>query len=221
MTANRRVWCVSLAKLVSPSFPEDAAKALCDMLPAFRHMPDGVFTEDTLVAVATSKRRQTIPSFDEIALVLNAARRELPVANALPPPDAPGLGPDDWQWVSFWHKRRAELFAADTGFQRGSRDADLANLDSLIRQQSRAAWHHIHGTSEPHRASPTAATIDAVSRALRPAFPQSSHNSLTTLPQKPAVRAAPVSDETLQRMRQARGVVVDNSCTVRSHNGTA
>jgi hypothetical protein len=95
----RRLWCAALAKLVSPSFPDDAAAALCDILPALKHLPEPLFNEDTLIQVAGTKRRQTIPAFDEILVVLNAYRRDFihePPRPALTaPPDAlPETGPN-------------------------------------------------------------------------------------------------------------------------------
>lgn len=97
---NRREWCGNVAKLVSPSFPEDATAALLDMLPAFRHMPDTLFCEATVIEVARVKRRQTIPAFDEITAVLNEYRRtfvfEPPVRPRLdaPEPERPDTGPN-------------------------------------------------------------------------------------------------------------------------------
>ena len=71
----RQEWCVALAKLVSPSFPQDAATALCDMLPAMQNLPDAVFNSDTLILVALVKRRQSVPAYDEIVNTLSAWRR--------------------------------------------------------------------------------------------------------------------------------------------------
>ena len=71
----RQEWCVALAKLVSPSFPQDAATALCDMLPAMQTLPDAVFNADTLILVALVKRRQSVPAYDEIVNTLSAWRR--------------------------------------------------------------------------------------------------------------------------------------------------
>lgn len=76
----RRRWCASLAKLVSPSFPDDAAAALTDMLPALKHLPDSLFTGRTLIEVAERRfapksGRQSVPAFDEIVATLNHYRR--------------------------------------------------------------------------------------------------------------------------------------------------
>lgn len=72
---NRREWCAALAKLVSPSFPNEAASALIDMLPAFTNLPNHLFTEATLIEVAGTKRRQSVPAFDEIRGALNHYRK--------------------------------------------------------------------------------------------------------------------------------------------------
>ena len=68
---NRRRWCATLAKLVSPAFPVEAGKALADMLPALAYLPDTLFTDATVTHVAMAKRRQSVPAFDEIVHALN------------------------------------------------------------------------------------------------------------------------------------------------------
>lgn len=89
---NRRQWCASLAKLVSPAFPADAAKALVDMLPALRHLPEVLFTADTLGHVAMAKRRQSVPAFDEIVTALNDYRRTFVHERPLALPSAVPVG---------------------------------------------------------------------------------------------------------------------------------
>lgn len=71
---SRRKWCAIVGKLVSPSYPDDTALALADMLPALRSLPDALFTEDTAVAVAACDRKQPIPNFKEIRDALNRYR---------------------------------------------------------------------------------------------------------------------------------------------------
>ena len=75
---TRREWCRDLAKLVSPSFPVEAQAALVDMLPALSHLPDDVFTVDTIKAVAWAKRRQSVPAWDEIIKALNDYQARFP-----------------------------------------------------------------------------------------------------------------------------------------------
>lgn len=121
---NRRQWCASLAKLVSPAFPADAAKALVDMLPALRHLPETLFTADTLGHVAMAKRRQSVPAFDEIVSALNEYRRlfvhERPLAlpSSVPAGRAP---PDD---AELQHVRGVvEQLQRDLAADRAAREA--------------------------------------------------------------------------------------------------
>lgn len=99
----RRQWCAALAKLVSPSFPADAARALVDMLPAMQHLPDALFTPETLGYVAMWPRRQSVPAFNEIAAALSDYRRtfihERP--RALPAPRHEGRAPPDEAEIAY------------------------------------------------------------------------------------------------------------------------
>jgi hypothetical protein len=72
---TRREWCGSLAKLVSPAFPNEAAAALIDMLPALQYLPNELFTAATLTEVAMVKRKQSVPAFDELIGALNHYRK--------------------------------------------------------------------------------------------------------------------------------------------------
>lgn len=72
---TRREWCTKLAMLVSPSFPVEATEALHRMLPAMQHLPDGLFNERSLMRVASVKRRQSVPAWDELIGALDEYRR--------------------------------------------------------------------------------------------------------------------------------------------------
>lgn len=129
---TRREWCAALAKLVSPAFPVEAQQALIDMLPALRHLPDALFTAETLGDVAMAKRRQTVPAFDEIVRALNEYRRTF-----LPDPTlrlaGPKVEPDEWtrpppeevkavsEMLTSWRRERAAQVLAEEAEQRARR----------------------------------------------------------------------------------------------------
>jgi hypothetical protein len=73
-TPTRRNWVGKLALLCSPSFPNDTTKALLQILPHLDGYGDEYFTDTTAEAIAASKRRQSIPSLDEIVQVFAAKR---------------------------------------------------------------------------------------------------------------------------------------------------
>ena len=114
---SRRQWCAALAKLVSPAFPADATKALVDMLPALRHLPEVLFCADTLGHVAMAKRRQSVPAFDEIVSALNDYRLTFvhEPRLALPSP---------------WQAGRGEPGAAEVRHVRGAIEGLMADLDA-------------------------------------------------------------------------------------------
>ena len=85
----RRQWLAMLAKLVAPMDPATAGKALADMLPWLRHLPDAAFTMTSLEAVAKQCKR--VPVYGELREHLSAWWNEHR-------PPLPALhGPDAWQ----------------------------------------------------------------------------------------------------------------------------
>lgn len=85
----RRQWLAMLAKLVAPMDPATAGKALSDMLPWLRHLPDAAFTMASLEAVARQCKR--VPVYGELREHLSSWWNEHR-------PPLPALhGPDEWQ----------------------------------------------------------------------------------------------------------------------------
>jgi len=70
-------------------------------------------------------------------------------------PKFDGMTDMDALWVVFWHKRKGEIESGDPRkwADRGSANAALDNLKSLIQQQSPAAWREItmDARMEPYR----------------------------------------------------------------------
>jgi hypothetical protein len=85
----RRQWLAMLAKLVAPMDPATAGKALSDMLPWLRHLPDAAFTMASLEAVAKQCKR--VPVYGELREHLFAWW------NDNRPPQPAIHGPDAWQ----------------------------------------------------------------------------------------------------------------------------
>lgn len=73
---TRREWATTLASICSPSWPEQAIEALVDMLPLLAEWPDQCFTLSTMKDIAGSKRRQAIPSYDEICTIFRQIWRD-------------------------------------------------------------------------------------------------------------------------------------------------
>jgi len=87
---TRREWCGLLATLCAPGMEASATQALWNMLPAFQHFPDYLFTPETAQAVAMGPRRLATPAFDEISNALNAYRKTFvhePRRAIAPPPE--------------------------------------------------------------------------------------------------------------------------------------
>jgi hypothetical protein len=70
----RRSWAAKLAMLCSPSWPKEATEAIIDILAHLTAYGDEYFTDATAEAIASSRRRQSIPSLDEIVQVFSAKR---------------------------------------------------------------------------------------------------------------------------------------------------
>jgi hypothetical protein len=77
---TRREWAAMLGSVCSPSFPSDGVEALVDMLPLLQKYDDSFFTGETIELVGSAKRRQSIPSLDEITAVFAKLRHDrLPI----------------------------------------------------------------------------------------------------------------------------------------------
>lgn len=116
------------------------------------------------------------------------------------------LSIEDWAWVAFYHKRRADIWAQQGGFKWGNRDADLANLSSLVRGQSSKAWAHVSGEPVFVPRVPSESELAYVANLLRPPPMPSSQMPVETTVVRP--KPAPVSDRLIARMREERGMAV-------------
>ncbi len=128
-------WLLMLAKLVSPAFPEQASAALSAFLPFLEDIPEGAFTKRSLEAVAAAKRRQAVPSLDELRVpLLEWFRDNQQHVNRLAGP-SPSLTQMDYAWVRYWHTRKREGFC---GF--GESVGGERHVAGLIRSVAPAAW---------------------------------------------------------------------------------
>jgi hypothetical protein len=77
---TRREWATMLGMVCSPSFPAEGVEALVDMLPLLQKYDDSFFTAQTVELVGSAKRRQSIPSLDEITAIFAKLRNDrLPI----------------------------------------------------------------------------------------------------------------------------------------------
>lgn len=81
---NRREWAIALGSICSPSWPTDAIEALVDMLPLLVDWPDEAFSETTLREVASRKRRQACPAFDEIIAAFREMQERYVIPHRMP-----------------------------------------------------------------------------------------------------------------------------------------
>jgi hypothetical protein len=101
------------------------------------------------------------PSYGQLCDLLDRWPRPAERPEQSVPTDG-GLSLHDQAWVEFWHVRNRELAAQTTAFRWGSREADRANMASLIRDQSSKAWAVISGHDGSVSGSPTGAQLEAV-----------------------------------------------------------
>lgn len=147
---TRYEWCMALAKLVSPSFPESANTALLDMLPALHHMGDNLFTPASLIHVAGNSSRQTVPSFREITVGLNEYRAafvyEKPVVTKLPrEADRPEPSESERAYVTgLLEGHRAELLERDLA-DLAARPKPGTMPDVTLKGEALAALRRLRG----------------------------------------------------------------------------
>lgn len=207
-----RAWLHSLANITNPGADPVTAERIATnaMMLAKDGFTAGAFTSTSLHAVAQDQR--FFPAYSDIRKALQAwwNQNKPSVAPVLTGSASPGNGMDamDRSWVAFWHKRRAEIWAEGYQMQRGSKSADLNNLEGLIRANSPKGWALISGvaenTQEPGSVR-SQAEIEHVSNVLR-ATP---HVAKSTIPEP---KPEPMPDvtlkgEALQRSRSARGLI--------------
>ncbi len=83
-----QTWLASLAPLVSPLFPADAAEAFRGYLPLLAALPPAAFNRETLEdAACCARARHGVPSYAELRAVLATwCSEHRPVVPALPKP---------------------------------------------------------------------------------------------------------------------------------------
>lgn len=154
-------WAVMLGNCVSPSFAADAIEAISDMLPLL-DFPEAAFTEESLKAVARHKRRQAIPSFDEIETALSAWWKEnKPRQLLLGIDDAPALPEPDAFWFQDFFEQKAAKFVKVGPVQcaRGEAKGTLPQLRrekylNLMRRYAPLAFERItamESRNAPHK----------------------------------------------------------------------
>lgn len=199
--ARIRRWLGSLAELTAPGSEPVSAERIATMaaMLAKDAAPAAAYGSGSLYQVAGLGK--FFPSYVEVRDAVHLWWEANRPAHA-PALEGPGLGDDatlmDRSWLAFWHKRRAEIWATDV-YQRGSRDADMANLASLVQQQSPKAWAVIRGR-EPAQHVATEAEREAVLAKAQAFYDDvaSRSGSIGT-----RLRDVTLSREQLQAKRQA------------------
>lgn len=193
-------WLLALAPLVAATMPANEAR---ERVKAY--VPELVARFDSRDFDASSREFvarncRFFPSYGELCELLDKWPRpaEKPQHTG---PEAADLTAMDRSWIEFWHRRRAELFAKQDGFKWGSREADLENLASLIRAQSRKAWAVISGVPEVEQAPPSERELAYVASVVRPMA-----KAISTHEERP--RPAYLRPEVLAQARKTAGLSV-------------
>jgi hypothetical protein len=151
---TRSEWATVLGTVCSPSFPADGAEAVVDMLPLLRDFPDRAFCQDTINLIGRVRRRQAIPSLDEVSAGLSAWCKDHP-APAMSRisgdhPDLPQLDAAGRSWLETWEREKAAGFPPPDGTPQYPNVASespsnhrRAHLASMIRRLAPDAWKHI------------------------------------------------------------------------------
>ena len=205
-----RAWLTSLADVTAAGTEAVTAERIATTAALLTKdaFPPAAYTSDSLHHVAGLGK--FFPAYADVRDGVRGyweARR--PVNSpALQDGNHVNLDPIDRSWVDFWHKRRADLFAQSTDFRWGTRDADLANLASVLQMHSPKAWAVVSGRDASY-SEPTDAEREAV-RVTAAAY--YAEVKARHLGDKPALQTKPrdvaLSGETLRRSRESRGVKV-------------
>ena len=153
-----------------------------------------------------AQNQRFFPAYDDVRKALQAwweANRQ-PVQAQIAGPGTPGLDAMDRRWVAYWHKRRAEIWAADDVTQTQAEVA-LETVASLVRAQSSRAWEAITGTKPVGQRAPTPEQAAYVARLLRPPAVEASVVVRVDSP-LPPLRDVTAKESELDRLR---GKVVD------------
>lgn len=200
-------WLVHLAALapVPGRDPATLAEAIRELTPILRSRYSSA-EFDSVSREHVARRCKFFPSYAALCDALDSLPSRQRSPDAVTPDATTNMTENDRHWTSFWHRRHAEIWAQVDGFKRGSRDADMANLASLVRQMSPKAWRMICPESVVIHDRPADAQIVAVAMALRmPGGPLAGRPMPAETQAKP--RPSRVSPDELRRMRDSRGVI--------------
>lgn len=160
--------------------------------------PPAAFTSAALHHCTQGQR--FFPALDDLRRALHAwwdPRR--PAAGlAIAGPALPNLDPMDRSWLTFWHRRQAEIGADSVS--REAADAALALVADLVRSKSPRAWEAVSGFADAEPAAPTEAAIVAVARLLRP-DPEAGSRRFEVVEPPPPFRDVTAKGEDLVRIR--------------------
>ena len=142
---SREAWLASLAPLVSPGYPAEAAAALHLYLRVLDDVALEAFNRDTLEQAARCARgRHPVPTYAELRGVLDAWLREhRPVRAALPPPcnvvpESERCTPEQAAEVLRRHGCDGRRFAERGTMERGPVPVSLLTAAQLAQARRRA-----------------------------------------------------------------------------------
>lgn len=221
-------WLLALAPLVAASMPAaDARERVKAYVPNLVDRFDSRdFNGSSREFVARNCR--FFPSYGELCQLLDKWPRPAAKPLVATPVDV-GLDATDRAWIEFWHRRRAEIFGQQSGWKWGSREADLANVESLIRQQSFKAWRVLFDPQHAEHQAPSeregAYVSDVVQtwrdrkRDLEPKPPNPEHRLPDDAPERP--KPAYLSPEVLAQRRPVYKLEVPGDAEIRNQTAEA
>lgn len=155
----------ALAAMVAPDRTVEAEASLIEMLPLLeREVPPGAWSSRSALEAVAMVRDRGVPTFAQIHKMLKGWKAPAGSRPIEPTPaDRAGLAGEDAYWLNYWYARKAEIEAGGLAAWANQPSADraLANLASLVRRCSPAAWRIISG-SDGARVEPTEAEHVAV-----------------------------------------------------------
>lgn len=210
-------WLALLGRLVASNMtPDEAMQRLRSYTPLLLARFDSRdFNAASREFVA--RNCKFFPSYGELCDLLDKWPRPIEKPAVTTSVDA-GLDAMDRSWIEFWHRRRAEIFAMQSGWKWGSRDADLANVESLIRQQSLKAWRQLFAPQHAEHQPPSEREMGYVASVVAP-FRDGSHRERGHAPEPPKPSYHP--PEVLAHRRPAYGLEVPGDAEIRTQTAEA
>jgi hypothetical protein len=194
-------WLARLARITkTPADSAMDAEKMTDLTTMLgKAFPSGAFTTASLEAVAAN--HPWFPAYADLRLEVEKwwGQNRPQVRKIAGPPGAEHLAPPDRLWFDFWHIRVGEIERGHAEDQAGrpldpysgwiKADRARANLASLLRKQSPAAWRIISGHDDTV-AEKTDADRAAVAESVQAALRNLSMGAATASP-----RSAPLGDQ--------------------------